>query len=304
MEVKTEKDFFVGAPSSRNLIVADEKDVPHLIKRIKEKVKGEVFYFGEEQTFSEMMNELLQPSLFGGEKIFIITNSESYSEEQWKLLFKEKEGQLFFLQKSAKKTPTEKFKKYGSFLSLTEEKPWERKNRLVAEAIYTIHKDGIQISQPVATSFVDRVFFDLHLFHTELDKLRAFAHGRQRIDERDIDALIAPLPEENAFKVAEEILWKGKLPENFPIDTISTLLQVIGAFRFGAYLGLKLLSKEPAKIPPWQEKKYKQKALHLGPHFFKKVLTTLFEIEERAKQSSLSPQHLFDLLVLQVLSFS
>lgn len=304
MEVKTEQEFFSAKIASRNLIISDEKDVAHLIKEIKDKVSLEVFYFGEEQTFSGMMNELLQPSLFGGEKVFIITSSENYTKEQWELLFKEREGKLFFFQKAAKKNVQELFKKQGVYLSLLEEKPWERKNRLISEAIYTIHKDGVQISQPVATRFVDRVHTDLHLFHSELDKLRIFAKNKQKIEEKDIDALIAPLPEENAFKVAEEILWKGHLPTNFSVDTISMLLQSIGAFRFQAYLGLKLLSKEPTKIAPWQEKRYKQKAIQLKTSYFKNVLTILFHIEERAKQTTLAPQPLFDLCALQIIASS
>lgn len=302
MEAKDENTFFGGQSFLKNLLLVEEKDKPHLLTRIKQKAEGEIFFFGEEHLFSDVMKEIMQPSLFDEKKVIIAFACDSYAEEDWDKLFQQKEVQFFVLKKTAKKSLIERFVKQGAVLSLLEEKPWDRKNRLVSEVIYTIHKDGVMISQPTAYRFVERVFADLQLFHNELTKLRSYAYGKNTIEDSDIDELIKPLPEENGFKVSEEIVWKGNLPKNYTIDSISALLQIIGAFRFQAYLGLKILSKEEIKIPSWQEKKYKQKALSYGAGFFKKILTILFKIEERAKQTSLTPSMLFDLVSLEITS--
>jgi DNA polymerase III delta subunit len=304
MEARNEKDFFGGKRFAKNLILSEEKDYPHLMGLIKKEVEGEVFSFGEDHLFTDVMNEIMQPSLFGGSKVFIITHCDAYTDDQWEMLFKEKEGSLFFFKKTAKKSLQDRFKKTGAILQLLEEKPWDRKNRLIAEAIYTLAKDGIVISQPVAALFVERVYTDLHLFHSELAKLRCYGIGKTKLDAVDVDALVKPLPEENAFKASEEILWKGKMLNNFSVDTISSLLQLLGAFRFQAYLGLKMTAREPSKVPLWQEKKHKQRAVTLGSSFFKKTLALLFKAEERAKQSKLSPSALFDLLSLEIIALS
>lgn len=304
MEVRNEKDFFSGKRFSKNLILSEEKDYPHLIGVIRSEVEGEVFSYGEDHLFTDVMNEIMQPSLFGGSKVFIITHCDAYTDDQWDMLFKEKEGTLFFFQKIAKKPLLERFKKSGAILQLLEEKPWDRKNRLVSEAIYTLAKDGIMISQPVAAFFVERVFTDLHLFHSELAKLRCYGIGKTKLDAVDIDALIKPLAEENVFKASEEILWKGNLLKNFSVDTISTLLQLLGAFRFQAYLGLKMIAKEPSKVAAWQEKRHKQRAVVLGSSFFKKSLSLIFKAEQRAKQSRLCPSALFELLSLEIIALS
>ena len=286
------------------MILADEKDFPHLIGAIKKEVEGEHFFFGEDHHFTDVMNELLQPSLFGGTKVLIITNSDAYTEKDWELLFKEKDGLLYFLKKSVKKSIKDMFKSAGATLSLLEEKPWDRKNRLISETIYSLAKEGIAISQPVAAVFVERVSVDLHLFHSELEKLKCYAINKKKIEAADINLLIKPLPEENVFKASEEIIWKGNLINNFTVDSISILLQAIGAFRFQAYLGLKMVAREPAKVPLWQEKKHKQRAVMLGSSFFKKVLSALFKAEERAKQTTLTPSALFDLLSLEIIALS
>lgn len=304
MEAKDENTFFGGQSFSKNLLLVEEKDKPHLLARIKKKIPGEFFFFGEDHQFSDLMKEIMQPSLFGEKKVMIVFASDSYTEENWEEIFDQNHAELFFFKKTAKKSLVDRFIKKGAILRLLEEKPWDRKNRLVAEVVYTIHKDGVMISQPTAYRFVDRVFMDLQLFHNELTKLRAYSYGKKKIDDTDIDAIVKPLPEENGFKVSEEIIWKGTLPKNYTIDNSSSLLQIIGAFRFQAYLGLKMVSKESVKVPQWQEKKYKQKALSYGAEFFKKILTILFKTEERAKQTAITPKALFDLVSCEIASLS
>jgi DNA polymerase III delta subunit len=304
MEVKDENTFFKGQRFSKNLILAEDKDLSHLITRVKEEEKGEFYFFNEEKEFSDLMAELYQRSLFGERKIFLVIDSENYSEENWNQIFEQKEGTFYFFKKDAKKGLIDRFIKVGAVLSLIEEKLWDRKNRLVAEVIYTIHKDGVMISQPTAYRFVERTFSDLQLFHNELLKLRCYAYQKRKIEDADIDALVSALAEENSFKISEEMVWDGKGPNNFKIDSIASVLQMIGALRFQAYLGLKMLSKENVNMPPWQEKKYKQKAMAYGISFFKNIITSLFRIEERVKQTSISPNALFDIATLEILALA
>ncbi|MCH9620699.1 MAG: hypothetical protein S4CHLAM20_01000 [Chlamydiia bacterium] len=300
MEYTNEQDFFKEV-KAKNLLLADDKDQAHLISRIKNSNVGECFFFDEERTFADLMNEIMQPSLFGGKKIMIVLDCSSYSGEQWDEIFKQEGSICFFFKKTSSKSLEERFKRCGSILRLTAEKPWDRKNRLVKEVVYTIHKDGVTISQPTAYRFVERVHNNLQLFHTELNKLRAYAKGKSKIEDTDIDAIVKPLPEENLFKVSEEVVWKGVFFPNFTLDGISNLLQIIGSFRFQAYLGLKILSHEEVKLPPWQEKKYKQKAKSMGDSFFKEILMIAFRAERRAKQSSITATAIFNLLSLELI---
>ncbi len=300
MEVRNEMPYFKSENVAKNLVLAEVSDQPHLINCIKDAVKGEFFFFTEEHTFSNVMNEIIQPSLFGDKKVFIILSSEEYSDQEWDVLFQEKEAICFIFKTKVKKSLLEKFNAEGKVLSLIEEKPWDRKNRLVKEVIYTIHKDGVMISQPTAFRFVERVHTDLHLFYSELSKLRCFAESKKSLEDSDIDELIKPLPEENSFKVTEELIWNGQFPKHFIVDSPSLLLQILGAIRFQAYLGLKLLSSEGETIPLWQEKKYKQKAQSFGDAFFTKILALAFKAEQRVKQSTITPTALFDLISIEI----
>lgn len=302
MEVKNDDDFFKGKKSAKNLILADERDRPYLIGRIKDSSSGEFFYYGEEHSFSDLMNEVFQASLFSPSKVFIILHSDQYTDEQWKTLLDEREAVIYVFKKTIKKPLLTKFQKEGIVLNLLDEKPWDRKNRLVSKVVYSMHESGVSISQPTAYRFVERVFVDLHLFTAELLKLKIYAIGKKSLEDADIDAIVKPLVEENAFKVAEEIIWKREATSNFVVDSTSALLQVLGAFRFQAYLGLKITSSEGVSLPLWQMKKYKQKAEEFGSDYFKQMLVTLFKIEERAKQTSISARALYDLLVIEILS--
>jgi len=301
MEVINEVDFFRDV-GKWNLLLVEEKDRSHLIKRIKELNLGECFFFGEEEGFSSLMNEVMQPSLFGGQKVMVVLDCEKFSDEQWEEILKQEDCCGFFFKKSSTKSLEELFKGRGKILRLTAEKPWDRKNRLVKEVIESAFKDGVIISQPTAYRFVERAGNDLQLFHGELKKLRAFARGKSKLEDSDIDAIIRPLPEENLFKVSEELVWKGVRTPNFYLDGVSSLLQIIGAFRFQAYLGLKMVSHEDLKLPPWQEKKYRHKSKALGSDFFKKLLLLVYKAEQRSKQTSMNASAIFDILTLEVMA--
>jgi DNA polymerase III delta subunit len=304
MEVKDENTFFKGQKFAKNLILVEEKDRPYLITKIKEEEKGQILFFDETKTFSDLMGEVNQCSLFDEKKILLVFNVENYSEENWDQIFNDKQNVFYFFIRDAKKSIQERFTKDGGILSLLNEKIWDRKNRLTAEVVYTIHKNAVVISQSCAYRFVERTFFDLQLFHNELLKLCSYCYSKKKIEIEDIDALV-PLPlEENSFKISEEMVWERKGADNFKVDSTSTLLQIIGAFRFQAYLGLKILSKENVNIPPWQEKKYKQKANNFGPLYFKNIILLLFKIEQRAKQTHLCPSALFDIACLEILALA
>jgi hypothetical protein len=300
MEAMNENDFFKGPKHQKNLLLVEEKDRSYLISRIKKEVGGECVVFTSDETFSDLFNEIFQPSLFGEEKVFIVVDCEAYTDEQWVKIFDEKLYRMFFFKNSAPKALIDRFKQHGGVLKLTEEKPWDRKNRLISEVIYTIHKDGVTISQGSAHRFVERTFTDLQLFHGELAKLRSYAYLKKTLTDKDIDEVVQPLFEENMFKISEEMIWKDGLINNVSIDRNTDLIQFIGALRFQAYLGLRMTANQEVKIPPWQEKKYRQKSLALGPLFFKGVLMKTFKTEQRVKQSSISATASFDLLSLEI----
>jgi DNA polymerase III delta subunit len=302
MEEKNEISYFKHGVFSKNLFLAEPSDYPYLIQSIKKGVKGEVFFFSEGALFSDLINDIFQPPLFGEKRVFIILSCDEYTDEEWDLLFQEKGEICFFFTSKAKKALIERFSKEGGVLSLIEEKPWDRKNRLLKEVIATFHSDGVFISQPTASLFVERVYGDLYLFTNELFKLRSFAQGKKSIEEKDIDELIPPLPEENTFKVTEDLVWKGEFAKHLLVDSSSLLLQMIGAIRFQAMLGLKLLSVSGGGVAPWQEKKYKQKAQSLGDTFFKKVFTLTFKAENRVKQTTSPPSAIFDFLSIQIIA--
>lgn len=301
MEVMNENDFFAGV-GHKNLVVAEDKDQAHLIGRIKGQKYGESFFFDEERDFSDVMNEIMQPSLFGGKKVMIVLECSSYTDKQWEEILEQPDAMCFFFKKSATKGLIDRFKKCGKVLRLAAEKPWDRKNRLVKEVVYAISKNGSQISQPTAYRFVERVFSDLQLFHQELDKLKSYTQGFPKVEDHHIDAVVKPLPEENLFKVSEDLVWKTKNPENFTLDSVSTLLQLIGSLRFQAYMGLKITSRDDIKLAPWQEKKYRQKAHALGDTYFKKLLRLIYKAEQRAKGSTITPASTFDILSLEILA--
>ncbi len=302
MEETNETTYFKNVKALKNLVLSEVADQPYLIHCIKEEVGAAILFFSEGHCFSDVRKEMMQRSLFGDKRVFVILSSDDYTDQEWEELFKDKEIFFYFFKTKEKKSLIDQFKKNGSVFSLLEEKSWDRKNRLVKNVIYAIHKDGVIISQPTAYRFVERVYTDLSLFYNELSKLRSFAKGKKQLSDSDVDEIVKPLTEENSFKVTDDLIWRGQFPKYFIVDSASLLLQMLGAMRFQAYLGLKLLSSEGTSIPLWQEKKYKEKAERLGDDFFKKILKFVFKAEERVKQTSNTPAVIFDILSMEIVA--
>jgi len=302
MEETNEITYFKNGKALKNLVLSEVADQPYLIHCIKEEVGALVLFFSEGHCFSDVRKEMMQRSLFGDKRIFVLLSTDEYTDQEWEEVFQDKEIIFYFLKTRAKKSLVDRFKRDGGVLSLLEEKSWDRKNRLVKNVIYAIHKDGVMISQPTAYRFVERVYTDLSLFYNELSKLRSFARGKKQLSDFDVDEIVKPLSEENSFKVTDDLIWKGQFPKHFIVDNASLLLQMLGAMRFQAYLGLKLLSSESVNLPLWQEKKYKERAERLGDDFFKKILKFVFKAEGRVKQTSNAPAVIFTILSMEIVA--
>lgn len=283
-------------------MVAEEKDRPFLVKQIQQRKEGECLFFDSDQKFSDLQSVLNQPSLFSPARVVICLQCDQFSQEQWNEIFSYHDVIFYFFKNTIKKSLAERFDEKGAILFLTQEKPWERKNRFISDLMSLFRKKRITISQGTVQRFVETVPLDLLGYYQEREKLLSFASTKKKITDEDIDAIFSPIEEENGFKVTEEIVWQGKMEANFSVQSVQTLLQIIGAFRFQAHLGLKLLSNETVKMPPWQEKKYAEKAKRLREAYFIQILSVLLDAEMRVKQSNISPSFIYTMITMHIVT--
>ncbi len=195
---------------------------------------------------------------------------------------------------------------------LSEEKPWDRKDRLKRTlADYTL-KEGKRISGDALEYLLENVGLNLPGLEQELEKLIIYAAERSELGIQDVHALCAAQKSLTLWQLAEAIAWRDpfpKLEENVDLSLLLPLLsQLRTQFQHGLTVSLLLERGTPhvdiahylPSVKPAAIDKMLPLAKARKSPFFKRALDLLFDVELMAKNSSFDPALILDLLLTKL----
>lgn len=213
------------------------------------------------------------------------------------------------------KTLTEiyaKGKKELVVCDLTEEKPWDRKERLKRFLVQLGAASGKVIQSDALEFLLDGLGLNLPALEQELFKLITYAGERKQIGLQDVETLCNVQKSSTLWQMAEAVVWRGKSHAEAPDFDLSLLLPLIGQIRSQIQQGLALAllqeqgfgSSEISHYLPNLRGNQLERLLPLAKAkrspFFKRGLKVLFEIEILAKNSSVEPGLLLDLFTAKL----
>ena len=261
-----------------------------------------------------LLNAIEEISLFSPKKLILVSGGESLTKEGWKkiesLLTKALEGVTIFFGSDKGISVERKFiEKIGVVLDLTEEKPWDKKKRVQGALVEKIQAQGKRISPVTLEALFTKVGVESAALESEIDKLLCYIGDRKEIALQDIEALVTPSIEQKGFLIASALVWQEneEILDLAIIEDTSQLLALLGTVRYHIYIGLKICQNlnDQEKIAvdnirPKQLEFYATRCKELGTDYFENALIQTFSIEMQAKNSSLLPSFLWDLLRIHI----
>lgn len=251
-------------------------------------------------------------------KILIVKEIDQLKSEEFKTLetYVEHPNSWISLFLTAATIPpkfAKAIEKQGSHLLLKEEKPWEKEKRLVDWLIHVAAESGVTLGPQPAQMLLKSVAADQ--LSQELEKLICYVGERKKITVEDIKAVCCAVSHETLWQLGDAIfqlqtaksqeIAKELLAEEssfFPLiahlkSQIQTSLKILTTFQEKGKEGI-------AQAFPYLKGGMLDKKLKLcqnyGRERFEKALIELFETELKAKNSSVDPELLLELLLAKL----
>lgn len=192
---------------------------------------------------------------------------------------------------------------------LSEEKPWDKKDRLKRAIADLAMKAGLRLNGDAAEHLLENVGSTLPGLEQELLKLITYAGERKEITLQDVHALCAAEKSSTFWQLAEAIVWRDSPPKTDEDLDLSSLLPLLSQLRTQLQQGMTLAvlmergcpSGDIAHyLPTMKHEKFAPIAKKRRSGFFKRALDLLFEVELMAKNSSFDPALIFDLFVTKI----
>lgn len=213
---------------------------------------------------------------------------------------------------SSSKSLTElctKGKKELIICDLSDEKPWDRKERLrrllvdhAATFSKRLHGDAVE-------HLLENIGLNLPSLEQEVEKLITYAAERKDLTLSDVQTLCSAQKSQTLWQLAEAIAWKEAIPkfdDHLDLGFLLPLLaQLRTQFQQGFAVSALIERGTPyAEIAQWLplvksaalDKIFPIAKARRTP-FFKRALDLLFEMEMMAKNSSFSPELILDLFL-------
>ncbi|MES2122345.1 MAG: hypothetical protein V4492_06160 [Chlamydiota bacterium] len=208
-----------------------------------------------------------------------------------------------------------KAKKELIICDLSDEKPWERKERLKRHLLHYVTTFGHVLSPDAAEYLLENVGLDLAGLEQELFKLVTYAADRKNIGLKAVETMCFQQKSSTIWQMAENLVWKGEPLKGTENVDLSLLLPLLSQIRVQLQQGLSLALlqeqgfgfEEISHYLPTMRSHLMEKLLPIArqkrPLYFKRGLRILFEIELMAKNSSIDPALLLELLSAKLRPF-
>lgn len=197
-------------------------------------------------------------------------------------------------------------KKEMLVLDLSEEKPWERRDRLQRWLVLEAAKEGKTLKAEAAAHLFTQVGLDYARLQQELIKLLCFTYERKSVEKEDVEKLISSQAPLNNWQLSENLVWQEDVEIASTLIDPSFVLGLIGQIRYHLELGIQiayylkegLTPHEIAGRFPTFKKASFERALPVvkkrKEHFFKEALKALFDLELACKSTGLAAPLLFE----------
>lgn len=299
-------------------------------KRMAEKVATRIGFFYPDSTFiikeampiMHLIDELNTISLFKKSRIIFLDSIQAIRKEELNNLiryFANPANDTFLLigishAKMAQEIYMDGKKDLIS-CDFTEEKPWDRKERLKNYLRAFIASRKKKCSPSLIEQLLEKRGMDLAILEQDLEKIITFIGERLTIQEMDLAAICTDQKLANLWQLSEGILFsKQKISLDLEID-ISCLLFLIGQLRLQLQRSLEIRVLLEKKIPyteiclrfPTVKKNQLEKSFSFAQEktgkWLIKALRRLFQIEMLAKNSAATPSVLLHMLHCQLSNF-
>jgi len=195
---------------------------------------------------------------------------------------------------------------------LSEEKPWDRNDRLKRFLIEYAAAAAKRLTPDALEHLLENVGLNLPGLEREADKLISYAGERRDINLQDVHALCSAQKSSTLWQLADAIAWREAYPKMEESVDLGLLLPLFSQLRTQFQQGLTvsiLLEKGTAHaeiahylpgIRPAALDKILPVAKGRQSPFFKRALDLLFDVELLAKNSSFEPALILDLLLTKL----
>ncbi|VHO02844.1 DNA polymerase III subunit delta [Candidatus Rhabdochlamydia sp. T3358] len=296
-------------------------------KRMAEQVAARIGFFYPDGTFTtkeavpivHLLDELNTISLFEKSRIVFYDSIQSIRKEDLNSLtryFTNPASSTFLLLGiSHAKTAQEIYmegKKDLISCDFTEEKPWDRKERLKNYLRGFVTSRKKKCSSSLIEQLLEKRGMDLAILEQDLEKIITFIGERLNIEEMDLAAICTDQKLANLWQLSDGILFsKQKISLDSEID-ISCLLSLIGQMRLQLQRSLEIRTLLEKKIPhaeifskfPAIKKNPLEKLFSFAQEKEEKwliqALYHLFQTEMLAKNSAATPAVLLHMLNCQL----
>lgn len=253
------------------LLLSDPFERAFLAKKITGAIGRDILYIGSDQ----LIEELEAPSLFSEKRVVVCDDIEKLKDTSLPL----SPDLILVLLGTSLPAFFESVKKEGVTLDLTNEKPWERKNRLHRWLLEGARLNGKTLNSDAATYLLERTHMDWAALHQELEKALTFSGDSPHISLEAVQAVCGSNLTQTEWQLSEAMVWGGTL-NGRSIKQLENLYGFIGKLRYQLQLGLALLSNgEVPKISPKRREKFEGLAQSFSLPYFVSGLKELLYLE-------------------------
>lgn len=280
---------------------------------------------GDRLSIEELMQELNTLGFFAEKRVILIQNAEKLSKslmEQLENYYQNPNPSVcLIISATAINKATNFYKKgekAGAALEFAEEKPWEKEKSLQSWVQTLATAESKKLDPQAALILIKQVGTDQSLLFQEIQKLVCYVGSRPDITAQDITAVCTQTHGENAWQLGEAIfkrdaamalrISKGLMEEG---TAVFSLLRQIRTQMQTEYQICSLLATgaTPAMISekfPYMRgqilDRHIQMAQNYGLTRFKKAMLKIDEMELLAKNSSIDPDVLAELLIVKLVT--
>lgn len=207
---------YLYAITGEDLFLIEDK-VTQIISNLNVEPFNVITYDLSETDVFEFIEEIMTVSLLSDEKVIKVKNPWFFYEKRTDDLTpliqyfknpKEDTTLIFIIDKPINETLeiSKEAKKYIRFEGIEVMKKDEYEPYIKSY----FNSKGYKIEDDAIKELLERVNFQLHLMHKEIEKLELFAYDNKKIDLKDIKMLVPRNLEDNIFELTNAIIARNK----------------------------------------------------------------------------------------------
>lgn len=280
---------------------------------------------GNQLVLENLMNELNTLSLFSPKKILLINQADKIEKsilEKLEEYFIHPSPLIVLIISASSISHSTNFykkaEKHGIVLDIPEEKSWE-KEKLRKEWVFSkVASEGKKIDPLACQLILKQVGTDSALLSQEIEKLFCFIGDRKEITPRDVESVCSNESQENIWQLGESIfrrdgntslrITKGMLEDG--VALLSLIRQIRTQFQTEFQVCSLLTAggngTDVMKLFPYMKGQILERHMHAAQNYgmarFKKGMLEIDNTELLAKNSSVDPSLLAEMLIIKLVT--